>query len=189
MKHRSSRIPRAPGPSIIEYKGPIPMNTAEVGVAVLLRDVVTLNTGAGTSFSSQLDNNPSSVDNWSEYQTSWNEYRVLGIRFHFVPGPAVNSATVVVGPMAHSIVHSVTAPSNTTLAETLSYGDSQLGHTTKPFTCEWRMAGADEARFSTTSSPALSSYTLLTFADTLTTATAYGAIYRTWYIQFRNARK
>ncbi len=186
---RGSRMPRVPLPSVIEYRGPIPENTADVGVAVLLRDVVTLNTGAGTSFSSRLDNNPSSVDNWSEYQGAWNEYRVLGIKFHFVPGPTVNSATIVVGPMAHSIVHTATTPSNTTLSETLSYGDSKLGHTAEPFSCEWRMTSPDEAAFITTTSPASTSYTLLTFADTLTTGTAYGAIYRTWYVQFRNARK
>ncbi len=186
---RNNNLPPVPPPDTIAYKGPIPSNTAESGIVATLRDVATLGTGAGTSFLSLLDNNPSSADNWSEYSTSWNEYRVLGIKFHYVPGLVVNTTAVSVGPMVHAIVHTQSAPSPTTLAEALSYGDAKLGHTTKEFTAEWRMTASGESDFGSTTSPGSTSYAMITYADGLTTAINYGVIFRTWLIQFRNSRK
>ncbi len=181
-------FPRVLPPSALAYKGTIPRNTAETGIVAVLRDYVTYNTGAGTSFNSQLDNNPSSTDNWSEYSTSWSEYRVLGIRFEFVPQFSVNTTAVTTGPLVHSILHMAGAPSNTTYATSLGYGDARLGHVTKPFLREWKMTEVNEAQFLSTASPASTAYVFLAYADTLTTGTAYGAVFRTWLIQFRNSR-
>ncbi len=181
-------FPVAPSSGALIYRGIIPQNTAETGIVATLRDYVTFNTGAGTGFNSQLDNNPSSADNWSEYSTSWSEYRVLGIRFEFVPQFSVNTTAVTTGPLVNSILHMAGAPSNTTYATSLGYGDAKLGHVTKSFVREWRMTEVNEAQFISTASPANTAYVFIAYADSLTTGTAYGAIFRTWLVQFRNSR-
>lgn len=182
-------FPAPPPASELIYRGIIPRNTAETGLVAVLRDVATYGTGGGTSFVSYLDNNPSSTDNWAEYSTSWSEYRVLGIRFEFSPTFAVNTATVATNPVLHAVLHMKTTPAIASYAQGLSYGDSKLGHVTKKFVDEWRMNSAEEGTFIDTASPAGTAFVHTAYADTLTTATTYGTLFRTWLVQFRNARK
>ncbi len=59
----------------------------------------------------------------------------------------------------------------------------------KKYVDEWRMASAEEGTFLDCSSPAGTAFIQTAYADTLTTATAYGTVFRTWLIQFRNPRK
>lgn len=185
----SRNIPRPPPASVLSYKGIIPYNASETGITTLLRDEFSLSTGAGTAISANLDNNPSGTDNWSEYSTSWSEYRVLGIRFQFVPQYAVNTAAVATSPFAHSILHMKAAPAIVSYGQCFSYGDAKFGHVTKPFLREWRMDSAEEGTFLDCSAPALTAYTFTYYADSLTAATIYGILFRTWLVQFRNPRK
>jgi hypothetical protein len=182
-------FPPVPRPSQLEYKGIIPANAAEEGIVSVLRDVATYSTGAGTSFVSYLDNNPSSTDNWSEYSTSWSEYRVLGVRFEYVPTFTVNTAAINSAPLAHSVLHMKATPAISSYPQALSYGDARLGHVNKRFTREWRMASAEEGTFIDTASPAGTAFVFTAYAEGLTAALTYGTLFRTWLIQFRNPRK
>lgn len=188
-KAMRSNIPRPPSASVLAYKGLIPYNASETGITTILRDVVSLSTGVGTSVSGNLDNNPSGTDNWSEYSTSWSEYRVLGVRFQFVPQYAVNTAAVATSPLAHSVLHMKSAPSIVSYSQCNSYGDSRFSHITKPFSREWRMNSAEEGTYVDCASPALTAYIFTYYADSLTAATIYGILFRTWLVQFRNPRK
>lgn len=188
-QNNGKNFPAVPRPSLIEYKGVIPYNASETGIVAVLRDEFSLSTGVGTVISGNLDNNPSGTDNWSEYSTSWSEYRVLGIRFQFVPTFAVNTAAVATNSLVTSVLHMAAAPAIVSYGQCFSYGDSKLGHITKPFLREWRMTEVIESQFVDCSAPALNSYTLTYYSDTLTAATIYGQIFRTWLIQFRNPRK
>lgn len=197
MKQRQKRnrrrngknFPPVPSPSALMYKGIIPYNASETGIVAVLRDQFALSTGVGTSVSGNLDNNPSGTDNWSEYSTSWSEYRVLGIRFQFVPNFAVNTAAIATSPLVTSVLHMASAPAIVSYSQCFSYGDSQLGHITKPSIREWRMTEVAEANFIDCSAPGLTSYVYTYYADSLTAATIYGNIFRTWLVQFRNPRK
>jgi hypothetical protein len=178
-----------PRPGLIEYHGPIPVNASETGIVAVLRDEFALSTGVGTAISGNLDNNPSGTDNWSEYSTSWSEYRVLGIRIEFKPAFSVNTAAVATNTFCSSVLHMAAAPSIVSYGQCFSYGDAKLGHITKPQTREWRMTETPEAAFIDCAAPTLSSYVYTYYADTLTGATIYGQIFRTWLVQFRNPRK
>ncbi len=182
-------FPNVPSPGKLVYSGPIPTHTAESGTLVLLREVATLSTGAGTSFNSIIDNNPSGTDNWSEYSTSWSEYRVLGIRFDFRPQYSVNTATIATAPLVHSVLHMKANPSITSYGDVFAYGDSYLGHVTKQRLSEWRMTTPEEATFVDTSAPAGTAVCYTNYASGLTTATTYGIVFITYLVQFRNARK
>jgi len=189
MRKRGKNFPLVPSPSSLAYRGPIPHNASEDGIVALLRDVVVFNTGAGTSFVSYLDNNPSSSDNWSEYSTSWSEYRVLGIRFTYSPTYVVNVAAVQTAPFVTSVLHMKSTPAIASYPQALSYGDSRMGHITKPFSREWRMIGAEEGAWIDTGAPAGTTFVFTAYSETLTTALLYGTMLRTWLIQFRNPRK
>jgi hypothetical protein len=182
-------IPRAPAASLLVYKGAIPYNASETGITTILRDEFSLSTGAGTFISANLDNNPSGTDNWAEYSTAWSEYRVLGIRFQFVPQYAVNTAAGATSPFAHSVLHMKAAPSIVSYGQCNSYGDSRFSHITKPFSREWRMNSAEEATYLDCASPSLTAYVFTYYADSLTAATIYGILFRTYLVQFRNPRK
>ncbi len=188
-RNRKQNIPRPPAASVLAYKGVIPYNASETGITTILRDELSLSTGVGTSISANLDNNPSGTDNWSEYSTSWSEYRVLGVRFQFVPQFAVNTAAVATSPFAHSVLHMKAAPSIVSYSQCFSYGDSRFSHITKPFSREWRMNSAEEGTYLDCSSPSLTAYVFTYYADSLTAATIYGILFRTWLVQFRNPRK
>lgn len=186
---RRKDFPLVPSPSALQYNGPIPANASEDGIVSVLRDVVAFNTGAGTSFVSYLDNNPSSTDNWSEYSTSWSEYRVLGIRFTYSPTYVVNAAAVQTAPFVTSILHMKSTPAIASYPQALSYGNSRFGHISKPFVREWRMIGAEEGAWIDTAAPAGTTFVFTAYSETLTTALLYGTMLRTWLIQFRNPRK
>jgi hypothetical protein len=188
-RSRKQNLPRAPPATVLAYKGLIPYNASETGITAVLRDEFSLSTGVGTAISANLDNNPSGTDNWSEYSTSWSEYRVLGVRFQFVPQYAVNTAAIASSPFAHSVLHMKSAPSIASYGQCFSYGDSRFGHINKPFSREWRMNSAEEGTYIDCSSPALTAYIFTYYADSLTAATIYGILFRTWLVQFRNPRK
>jgi hypothetical protein len=188
-RRRYQDFPLVPSPSALQYHGIIPRNASEDGIVSVLRDVVTFNTGAGTSFVSYLDNNPSSTDNWSEYSTSWSEYRVLGVRFEYSPTYVVNVAAVQTAPFVTSVLHMKSTPAIASYPQALSYGDSRLGHITKPFSREWKMIGAEEGAWIDTGAPAGTTFIFTAYSETLTTALLYGTMLRTWLVQFRNPRK
>jgi hypothetical protein len=187
--NNAKNFPPVPRPGLIEYHGPIPVNASETGIVAVLRDEFALSTGVGTVISGNLDNNPSGTDNWSEYSTSWSEYRVLGIRIEFKPAFSVNTAAVATNTFCSSVLHMAAAPSIVSYGQCFSYGDAKLGHVTKPQTREWRMTETPEAAFIDCAAPTLSSYVYTYYADTLTGATIYGQIFRTWLVQFRNPRR
>lgn len=188
---RTSRnnFPRVPKPDMLAYHGPIPSNTAETGIVATLRDIATYVSGAGGDFVSYLDNNPSGTDNWSEYSTSWSEYRVLGVRFNYVPQFSVNTTAIITAPLVHSVLHMKSTPAVASFSQGLSYGDAKLGHITKPFIREWRMASAEEGTYLDTGAPSATAFTFMAYSASLTAATTYGYVFRTWLVQFRNSRK
>lgn len=185
----NKNFPPVPRASLLEYRGVIPANAAEEGIVVILRDTATFSTGGGTSFTSILDNNPSGTDNWTEYSTSWSEYRVLGVRYHYAPTFAVNTAAVNSAPLAHAVLHMKSSPAISSYSNAVAYGDSRLGHVNKMFTREWRMASAEEGTFLDTAAPAPTAVTFTAYAEGLSTGLTYGVCFRTWLVQFRNPRK
>ncbi len=188
-RSKEPNFPRVPRTDLMLYNGVIPTHNAESGTLVIMREVATLATGAGTSFNSILDNNPSGTDNWSEYSTSWSEYRVLGIRFEYEPQYPVNTAAVTTAPLVHCILHMKSNPAIASYPQAFSYGDSYLGHVSRKRIMEWRMTTPEEATFVDTSSPAGTAIAYTNYAEGLTTATQYGVVFVTYLVQLRNTRK
>ncbi len=178
---------RPPPASATLFRGVIPQRTSENGIIALLRLNATFSTGAGTSFVSNLDNNPSSADNWTEYSNAWTEYRVLGMRLEYEPIQVVNTTTVTAGPIVHSVLHGPSISAVTNYGQAFSYGDAKLGNTMRKYVREWRMSGTAESTYQLCLSPAATSLAFLSAAFGLTTATTYGYGFVTYLVQFRTA--
>lgn len=182
-------LPPVPAPSTISYRGRIPVNNSESGAVATLRRAFQVTTNGSGLYAATQTYDPSGCDNWSEYATIWEEYRVLGIRYEYYPTFTVNTTGVGGGLMVNSIMHTLVSPSPGNITEAYSYGDSRVGNVFKPFVREWKMSEVGEAEFVKTSTPATDQYTLMTYIDQGGSSIAYGVVFCNYLIQFRTLRK
>lgn len=182
-------LPPVPATSLIRYTGRIPTSNSEDGVVVQLRALTQLFTGAAaTTYSFTQTKDVTSYDNWSEYSTIFQEYRVLGIRYEFFPTKVVNTTAIEAGVQTHSVLHTTISPAITTLSDAISYGDVRVASTTKPWVATWKMTSTEEAAFIPVTT-AYTDFTLTVFGNNLTINTTYGYILATALVQFRTTRK
>jgi len=167
----------------ITYKGPL-TTIVDSTVGTFYVDA-TIATSAGGIISGVFNNDPSIATNWSNYVGSWNEYRVLGIRYTYVPGNVVNTAALAGFTGYHSIIRGLTSPNPLTLSDAASQGISRSWTAFRPFTREWRMMDVEEAVFVKTGSPAATSNTLSIYANGGTASTTYGHMLIMFLVQFR----
>jgi hypothetical protein len=167
----------------ISYNGPL-ATTVDSTVSTFYLDS-TISASASGIVSAVLDNDPSSAQNWVSYTACWNEYRVLGIRYKYVPGNVVNTATIAGFTGYHCIIRGMTAPTITSLSEAASTGISRPWTAFRPWSRDWKMSDVDEATFISTSFPTTTSRTLAIYATGGTASTTYGHLSTQYLVQFR----
>jgi hypothetical protein len=178
---------RNPPSSATNYSGPIRMPASDTEV-IVLKDNATVVCSAGGVISSVYNTNPSGARNWTEYSTSWVEFRVLGIHFTYFPVANAPSTTLLGFSGYQSINHgTVTAP--TTLAEASSTGDARGWNAFRNFTREWRMSTPGEALWQPCSGPATVSDTLVLYATGAGVSLTYGDILIQYLVQFKTHAK
>lgn len=184
---RQRHVPPYVDPATIKYTGPLnDMN--HDSTVVTLYDNATVTASAGGIISAAFNNNPSNAANWTELQTSWDEYRVLGVKYSYDPNNVVNTAAVSGFNGYSMIVHAPIASSPATLAAAASMGESRRWNAFKRFVREWRMSEVSEATWLDTTSPASTSDSLLLFATGGTVSNYYGNILIEYVVQFRSHR-
>lgn len=170
--------------SVAVYRGPLTPATVD-NITVTMYESASISTDVTGSISAQFGNNPSSSRNWSEYSTSWTEYRVLGIRYRFNNNSVCNTSTLLGTNGYHSIVHGVPVVPTTT-SQAVGVGLSRPWNIFRSFVREWRMSSTDEAAFIETSSPASTTDTLFLFALNGTASALYGTLQIEYLVQFRS---
>ncbi len=185
---KQRRFPNPP-PNTIAYRGPVFIPIPDT-TTVVLTDNAAINTGVGgTTLSAVFNNNPSSARNWSEYSTSWNEYRVLGIRFTYDPVTVTANGTILSGSGYQSIFHG-TATAPTSLAEASSTGIARSFNVFTKFIREWRMVDVNEATYVQTSAPGSTSDALVLYATNVVPgSTTFGNIRIDYLVQFKTHTK
>ncbi len=178
------RVTRAlmPLPSTLAYTGPISIPSTDMTTVVLVDNSAV--SSVLLLISNIFNNNPSGARNWTEYSTSWNEYRVLGMKFTYDPITTAPSTTIQGGSGYHSIFHG-TATAPTTLAEASSTGVARPFNVFKPFTREWRMTNVNEATFIQTSAPASTSDALVLYSNNTTSGVNVGNLKIEYLVQFK----
>jgi len=191
---RRSPNQAVPSSAAIRYSGPAKeLRDISDGIVVELRLTQSVASGATTQLNYTLNTDPSAADNWSEYSSSWGEYRVLAMTTQYEPLFSVTyqgvASTYGVGPSVHSSYHQYAAPATTNYATAWSVGDSIVSHVTKKSRRVWRMSEPREANFSTVASPATNIFGASYFADNVITGTTYGIMFITYLVQFRSRTK
>lgn len=183
-----------PSAALIKYGGPIDLPLATTGiVANLHRAVSIISNGSGViSYIDVYD--PSNSDNWTEYSTAWAEYRVLGIKYHYMPQYKVNTATTTTviqdTPIVFTKLHVLNAPTPANLSEAWAYSDNgKVDSLMREKVVTWRMDDAFEAQFETTTTPNTSVYTVMFQGYGASNSITYGTMFITYLVQFRNTRK
>jgi hypothetical protein len=169
------------------YGGPLTQVNYD-SITVTLFDNATISASAGGSILANFGNNPSSAANWTEMSTSWDEYRVLGIKFSYDPNNVVNTATLSGFNGYNMIVHGPSTSSPGTLAGAASTGVAHRWNAFRRFTREWRMSEVAESTFIDTSSPTTTSDALQLYAVNGTATQYYGNILIEFLVQFRTHR-
>jgi len=188
---KRSAIPAA---SLISYKGRVDLPLNDTGITANLHETVSIASSGGGGISYIDTYSPSSADNWSEYSTSWLEYRVLGIKYHYMPQYKVNTATTTTviqdTPVVFTTLHSVNTPVPTTISEAWAYSNNgKVDSLMREKSVTWKMNDAFEAQFESTVSPNSSIYTVMFWGSGASNSITYGTIFITYLVQFRNTRK
>lgn len=181
---RARKVPNPP-PSVVAYKGPISIPTPDTTTVILLDNFAVATGIAATTITAVFNNNPSNARNWTEYSTSWNEFRVLGIRFTYAPLTPTPNGVLLSGSGYQSVFHG-TATAPTTLADASSTGIARSFNVFQPFTREWRMVDINEATYTQTSAPASTSDALVLFASNCApAASTFGNMRLEYLVQFK----
>jgi hypothetical protein len=182
---RVRRGPINPDPGLIHYLGPISPTNHDTSTVTLYDNQSVDMDGAG-NLALFINNNPSSARNWSEYSTSWLEYRVLAIKVSYFPKVNTPLVGVILGfDGYHSVVHSTTVASPASLAQASSTGLSRGWNAFQRVVRTWRMETPAEAGFVLTSTPATTSQAFMFYAVAGGAAIHYGNIDIQYLVQFK----
>jgi hypothetical protein len=185
---------RVPATDVIKYNGPINVGTTLTGIVANLRETISI-ISSGSGIISYIDHvDPSGSDNWSEYSTSWLEYRVLGIKYHFMPQYKVNTATTTTviqdTPIVFCQLHSSTAPTPSSIQEAWAYSDGKkVDSLMREKSVTWRMSDTFEAEFQDTATPSTAIYSVMFQGFGASNSITYGTIFISYLVQFRGTRK
>lgn len=193
MSNRSKRrtrvrtVPNYVDPATVKYTGPL-TDMNHDSMVMTLYDNATVTCNASGVIGASFNNNPSNAANFNDQAASWDEYRVLGVKFSYDPNNVVNTSTISGFNGYNSIVHAPVASTPATLAAAASMGISRRWNAFRPFVREWRMSEISEATWLDTTSPTSTSDTLLLFAVNGTNSQYYGNILIEYIVQFRSHR-
>jgi hypothetical protein len=180
-------VPSYVDPATVKYTGPL-SDMNHDSTVITLYDNATVTANSGGAISAAFNNNPSGAANFNDMAASWDEYRVLGVKFSYDPNNVVNTSTVSGFNGYNMIVHAPVASSPATLAAAASMGVSRRWNAFRRFVREWRMSEISEAMWLDTTSPASTSDTMLLYAVGGTASNYYGNILLEYVVQFRSHR-
>lgn len=173
------------------YSGPIRlpvkagMDDRIVRANLVINSALTSN-GAGT-VSGYFDSGAisSSID-WSNYAGLYSEYRILGIRFDWVPFyDGSYNASMLQGAGAWAVWHNGSGSVPASLDEVTSQSTYKALRSSTPSSMELRFRGFEELQWITTSSTP--TYGNLRFyISGLTPSTTYGRLMATYLVEFRS---
>jgi hypothetical protein len=183
---RQRRAPNVPT-SAVRYQGPLNIPSQD-SMTVALLDGATISSSIAGLISGTFNNNPSGARNFTEFSTSWLEYRVLGIKITYYPITITPNLTLQTGSGSQSVVHGTVSTAPTSLSQAFSTGVARPFSVFKPFSRQWRMSTINEAVFVSTAAPASTSDTFVLYADNATISQVFGNLLVEYITQFKTHR-
>jgi hypothetical protein len=172
-------------PSAIVYHGPIlkslDKENTDTMTTVLLSDSAA--TASATAINGTFSfYNPSTAVDWSDYSSSYDQYRVLGVELHFVPNASTANFANSYAPIA-TVVDRDTSTALVSYASADNYASLEMHCLDRPWKRVWHMANVTDAQFFNTQALPSTSGAFKLFASGLSNVT-YGRFICYWRVQF-----
>jgi hypothetical protein len=177
-----------PSESVVIYRGPLslPLGSQERQkiTTMLHYGTQVLNSSAGT-VSLVIADDPSGCTDWSVLSGAWDEFRVLGIVFHYHPYDRYNQATSITVAPCFTVIDRDDAVALTNETQALEYESLKVFNLADPWRRELRsLASIEDATFITTAAPVGRNW-LKFVANAVATSTSYGKYWVDFMVQFR----
>lgn len=172
----------------LTYKGPIQnkkdvANDDTISIVLVWDQAIT---AAGTVINNTWTmNNPANCVDWGDYSSSWDQYRVLGLRVAFFPNSKyTNPTTNTYAPLA-TVVDRDTSSSLSSYAAADNYASLKMFTLDSQWYRDMKMSGVSEAQFFNTQSVPSSGGGIKLFASGLSNV-SFGRILAYYRIQFED---
>lgn len=169
------------------YRGPIDLGqsktTGEVEL-LNLTDVVTSlsSTGLGV-IALERTFNPNVTTEWTSFAARFREYRVLAVQVKYMPFNIVNTTVFTPGPCVIATNKGPAFGTPTSNAQVWALAKPKLFHLAKPMKYIIRADDYTDLDVGATASPS-SEFSIVLYADGLSTSVLYGRFFCTWVVQF-----
>jgi hypothetical protein len=174
------------------YNGPIVPPLSKFSIPAVKRvqrvTAVAASDGAGLLRGS-FGNNPSGGSDWSNWITTWTEYRVLGFEVEYIPAfeNSYPTSTAVGGLLVAYVDRQSSASSPSSANQVLAYDGSKYVSMNKHLKIITKATGTNEMQWLNTASP--SAWCSIRYCSTaLSISTTYGTFVITWLIEFRSSQ-
>jgi hypothetical protein len=190
-KGKQTRKSAGSGPpaAAVMYNGPI--TPPQTNMMTITRRMALLNvisaSGAG-SIIVQITTLPSLTVQWSALVGLYTEYRVLAVRFRWLPlftTYSTGSTPLLSSTLVLNLWRDPTITTPASAQAAMANWPCRFQPIMRPMSMDWRMSSTNEAQFRNTDTPvALAAFTLN--CDGLTNSAVYGNYSLEFLIQFRN---
>jgi hypothetical protein len=146
--------------------------------------------GAGT-LADGFSLDPSTFDEWSSFNTLFDEFRVMGGKVHYVPRDRYSKTTTSCFPIIAAYDNDSTSNPVTTLATAWQYPQAKPHTLEDPFVFEWRRPNITSSAYwddVATPSSSLGIVFVISDVGTLTPSTIYGNYFVEFEVEFRSRR-
>lgn len=192
-KSRSRMGANGPSTTAVKYMGPTRVQNKEGMNTTFITEVGATGLLSADSFgvlngSTRTSDVITSI-NWTPLAANYQEYRILGMRFNYVPYYS-NGYTVVNSAAPSGAIctfHSTSSPLVTSVNVAVNNSTYKIWNAAERISTEWKMNGVDEAGFISTGS-ASDVGAIQWYLDGGTPSVNCGRFYVTWVIQFKGRR-
>lgn len=180
------------GGEILEYRGPVQLPAGALDQRITSINMTNAasadTTGAGLMAYQWNTTNATSCTDWGSAANIYQEYRVVGMRLHYINSfNGSYNATIPPFTGAVAVYHQPVTAVPASLDEVLQNADFKYVHTGSSFTVEWKARGPEEMAFIDVSATNNHGGFKL-YANTGAFSTSYGRFVMTYLIQFRGRK-
>jgi len=192
QKNRSRNFNNAsvnPSENVIIYRGPLklPLGLQERQKITTVTHLGpnSFTASSGGTVASVISDDPSSSVDWNLLSGAWDEYRILGFTFHYMPfNRYTRDAADQIGPI-FTVIDRDDATALTLESQALEYESLKVFYLGDPFFREVRsMTSVEDATFITTATPVARNWLKLV-AVNITPNLGVGRVWVDYLIQFR----
>jgi hypothetical protein len=188
-KKKKSNSSINPSENVIVYRGPLQLpqglQERQKITTVTHKGPTTFSASGAGAISITISDDPSTSVDWSLLAGAWDEYRILGFTFHYMPFNRYTSSSAnQIGPI-FTVIDRDDSTGLTTESQALEYESLKVYYLGDPFKRQVRsMTSIEDASFITTATPVARNW-LKGICVNITPSLGVGEFWIDYLIQFR----